>query len=119
MRFGIWTPLPHTIRPEPVMDRAAAALQTRGGEGVDTSFQFAIDVLRKAERLGFATTLIAERFLGPDLEAWIMAAAHRGPYQHHRDHAGGASRHRHAAGGRQDGAPRSTASAAAAARSIW
>jgi FMNH2-dependent dimethyl sulfone monooxygenase len=75
MRFGIWTPLPHTIRPEPVMDRAAAALQMRGGEGVDTSFQFAIDVLRKAERLGFATTLIAERFLGPDLEAWIMAGA--------------------------------------------
>ena len=75
MRFGIWTPLPHTIRPEPVMDRAAAALQTRGGEGVDTSFQFAIDVLCKAERLGFATTLIAERFLGPDLEAWIMAGA--------------------------------------------
>jgi FMNH2-dependent dimethyl sulfone monooxygenase len=75
MRFGIWTPLPHTIRPEPVIDRAAAALQTPGGQGIDTSFQFAIDLLRKAEGLGFETTLIAERFLGPDLEAWIMAGA--------------------------------------------
>jgi FMNH2-dependent dimethyl sulfone monooxygenase len=75
MRFGIWTPLPHTIRPEPVMERAAVVLQTRGGTGADTSFQFAIDVLQKAERLGFETTLIAERFLGPDLEAWITAGA--------------------------------------------
>jgi FMNH2-dependent dimethyl sulfone monooxygenase len=75
MRFGIWTPLPHTIRPEPAMDRAAAALQVRGGAGTDPSFQFAIDVLRKAEACGFETTLIAERLLGPDLEAWIMAAA--------------------------------------------
>src|SRR3954471_92533 len=75
MRFGIWTPLPHTMRPEPIMDRAAAALQVHGGEGVDPSFQFAVDLLRKAEALGFETTLIAERFLGPDLEAWIMAGA--------------------------------------------
>jgi FMNH2-dependent dimethyl sulfone monooxygenase len=75
MRFGIWTPLPHTIRPEPAMDRAAAALQVRGGAGTDPSFQFAIDVLCKAEACGFETTLIAERLLGPDLEAWIMAAA--------------------------------------------
>jgi FMNH2-dependent dimethyl sulfone monooxygenase len=75
MRFGIWTPLPHTIRPKPIMDRAAAALQTQGGAGADPSFQFAIDVLRKAEGLGFETTLIAERFLGPDLEAWVMAGA--------------------------------------------
>jgi FMNH2-dependent dimethyl sulfone monooxygenase len=75
MRFGVWTPLPHTIRPEPVMDAAIAELQTPGGHGLDTSFQFAVDVLRKAEDCGFETTLVAERFLGPDLEAWILSAA--------------------------------------------
>ena len=29
----------------------------------------------RQKRLGFETTLIAERFLGPDLEAWVMAGA--------------------------------------------
>ena len=24
MRYGVWTPLPHTIRPEPLMDEAIA-----------------------------------------------------------------------------------------------
>jgi FMNH2-dependent dimethyl sulfone monooxygenase len=76
MRLGIWTPLPHTIRAEPAMDTAIADLTTRGaGAGVDRSFQFAVDVVRRAEDHGFATTLIAERLLGPDLEAWIMTSA--------------------------------------------
>jgi dimethylsulfone monooxygenase len=75
MRFGVWTPLPHTIRPEPVMDAAIAELLTPGGHGPDTSFRFAVDVVRKAEACGFETTLVAERFLGPDLEAWILGAA--------------------------------------------
>src|SRR5262249_33823863 len=76
MRFGIWTPLPHTIRPEPRMDAAAAALQTLGASGnADASYAFARDVLQRAEAFGFTSTLIAERFLGPDLEAWITAGA--------------------------------------------
>jgi FMNH2-dependent dimethyl sulfone monooxygenase len=75
MRFGVWTPLPHTIRPEPVMEAAIAELQTPGVPGVDASFQFAVDVVQKAEACGFETTLIAERLLGPDLEAWILSAA--------------------------------------------
>ncbi|TMJ28474.1 MAG: LLM class flavin-dependent oxidoreductase, partial [Alphaproteobacteria bacterium] len=33
------------------------------------------EVVRRADELGFHTTLIAERFLGPDLEAWVLAAA--------------------------------------------
>ena len=32
-------------------------------------------MVKRAEALGFATTLIAERHIGPDLEAWIMATA--------------------------------------------
>ena len=41
----------------------------------DPGFAFALDVVQRAERHGFATTLVAERFLGPDLEAWMLSAA--------------------------------------------
>jgi FMNH2-dependent dimethyl sulfone monooxygenase len=76
MKLGVWTPLPHTIRPEPAMDAAIADLRTRGqGETVDRSFQLAIDVVQRGEALGATTTLIAERWLGPDLEAWMLSAA--------------------------------------------
>jgi len=76
MRLGIWTPLPHTIRSEPRMDAAAAESRTRGAGGrPDKAFQYAVDVLRTAEDAGFETTLIAERFNGPDLEAWMLTSA--------------------------------------------
>ena len=41
----------------------------------DGSFEFACDAVRRADELGFDTTLIAERFLGPDLSAWVLASA--------------------------------------------
>jgi len=77
MRFGIWTPLPHTIRPEPRMEHAIEALKGQRGDGAggDESFQFAVDVLQRGERHGFDVSLIAARQLGPDLEAWTIAAA--------------------------------------------
>jgi FMNH2-dependent dimethyl sulfone monooxygenase len=60
MRFGIWAP--------------------RGGKADEPAsrqdpYQFAVDVIQSAEAHGFATTLIAQRFLGKDLDAWILAAA--------------------------------------------
>lgn len=75
MRWGVWTPLPHAVRPEPIIAEAVKDLQTRGGTGVDRSFQFILDVVRQAEKYGFYTTLVAERFAGPDLEAWTVASA--------------------------------------------
>jgi FMNH2-dependent dimethyl sulfone monooxygenase len=76
MRFGIWTPLPHTIRPEPRMQDAITELTTPGaGEGPDGSYRFALDVVREAESAGFETTLVAQRYLGPDLDAWMLASA--------------------------------------------
>jgi FMNH2-dependent dimethyl sulfone monooxygenase len=76
MRLGVWTPLPHTIRREPRMANAIAELQTRevGPEG-DAAFLFASDVIRRADSLGFDTTLVAARHLGPDPDAWILATA--------------------------------------------
>src|SRR6186997_915354 len=77
MHFGIWTPLPHTIRPEARMDAAVAEIKSDApldGRPDDT-FGFACDVVRRADELGFDTTLIAERYLGPDLSAWVLASA--------------------------------------------
>src|SRR5215475_13631509 len=77
MKFGIWTALPHTIRPEPRMDRAIAEIKscTSLAGRTDGTFEFAYDVVRRADELGFDTSLIAERFLGPDLSAWLLASA--------------------------------------------
>lgn len=75
MRLGIWTPLPHTIKAEPAMEQGIRQVGTRGDAGADRSFQFAVDVVTRGEAYGFDITLIAERLLGPDLEAWMLTAA--------------------------------------------
>ena len=75
MRLGIWTPLPHTIKAEPAMEAGVRQVRTRGFSGADKSFEFALDVVSKGEAHGFDITLIAERLIGPDLEAWMLTAA--------------------------------------------
>src|SRR4029079_18639556 len=76
MRYGVWTPLPHTIRPEPLMDEAILESGTRGlASGPDKAFRFAADMIRRGEELGFETTLIAERWIGTDHSAWMLASA--------------------------------------------
>lgn len=76
MRYGVWTPLPHTIRPEPLMDEAIRESGTRGlARGPDKAFRFAADMIRRGEELGFETTLIAERWMGTDHSAWMLASA--------------------------------------------
>jgi FMNH2-dependent dimethyl sulfone monooxygenase len=75
MKFGIWTPLPHTIYPEPAMAAALKQSARRGTTEPDLAFEFVTDVVRKAESYGFSITLVAERFLGPDLESWMLSAA--------------------------------------------
>ena len=76
MKFGVWTPLPHILRPEPRMDAAIRESGTAGFiSGADPAFRFAADMLIRAEQLGFETTLIAERWLGTDHPAWILTSA--------------------------------------------
>jgi FMNH2-dependent dimethyl sulfone monooxygenase len=76
MRYGVWTPLPHTVQPEPALDAATAQLDTHGRAGEpDLSLQFAADVLRRAEGYGFDLTLIAQRWLGNDPDCIILGTA--------------------------------------------
>jgi len=62
------------MRPDAVAQPAIDAL-TRHGGGVDQNYLYALDTLQRAEELGFSLTLIAQRFLGPDLDSWIFASA--------------------------------------------
>ncbi len=58
------------------MISAERDLRSAGIMGVpDQSHRLAVDVARAGERLGYSTTLIAERWLGPDLSAWMLASA--------------------------------------------
>jgi len=67
-------PAPQSIRPDPAIREDHAAL-TRHGGGVDRSYLYALEFLQRAEALGFDITLIAQRYLGPDLDSWIFATA--------------------------------------------
>ncbi len=76
MRYGIWTPLPNTVQPEPTLDAGSRQLSTHGRAGEpDLALKFCIDTLQRAEELGFDLTLIAQRWLGPDPDCFILAAA--------------------------------------------
>lgn len=76
MRLGLWAPLPHTIRPEPEIDLALAELGTHGvGLPLDRSFRFVVETVQRAEDLGFDITLVAERLVARDLEAWVVSSA--------------------------------------------
>jgi dimethylsulfone monooxygenase len=76
MKLGLWTPVPHAIAPEPRL--AAAIRQAEAPADLpysDKAFAFAREVVCRGDQLGFDITLIAERLLGPDLEAWMLSAA--------------------------------------------
>lgn len=75
LRLGVWTPLPHVIPPEPGMDRAIAEVAAPGASRPDLGLAFATEVVVAAEKLGFDLTLVAQRYMGPDHEAWPMATA--------------------------------------------
>ena len=58
------------------MNDAMRVSGTRGpAHGPDKAFRFAVDLLRRAEELGFETTLLAERWIGTDHPAWMLASA--------------------------------------------
>lgn len=72
MQLGVWTPLPHTMPPPDLMPDLK--VYGSGAPDDDTYLHFAIDVIQRADEFGFDVTLVAERFMGPDLEAWVLAS---------------------------------------------
>lgn len=76
MLFGLYAPVPHvTVGSKPITRSVRGALGPLPAGEVDPAFTLAKDVLCAADESGFDLCLYAERHLGADFEAWILAAA--------------------------------------------
>jgi FMNH2-dependent dimethyl sulfone monooxygenase len=76
MQFGLYAPIPMVAVGSPEIAKAAAeALQPLPSETRDAQFEHSLDLLLEADRLGFNLCLFAERHLGHDLAAWVLASA--------------------------------------------
>lgn len=76
MQFGVYAPVPHvTVGSESMLRSIVGAMSPLPDFVVDPGFDLAKDVLLEADRAGFDIILFAERHLGADLEAWVLACA--------------------------------------------
>ncbi len=76
MLFGMYAPVPHvTVGSKEISSSVRGALGPLPAGEIDPAFTLAKDVLIAADELGFDLCLYAERHLGADFEAWILAAA--------------------------------------------
>jgi dimethylsulfone monooxygenase len=75
MQFGLYAPIPMVTigSPEAAQANAEALLPLRPGRR-DAQFDHGVELLLAAEKAGFDLCLFAERHLGHDIGAWIMAA---------------------------------------------
>jgi alkanesulfonate monooxygenase SsuD/methylene tetrahydromethanopterin reductase-like flavin-dependent oxidoreductase (luciferase family) len=76
MKFGVFAPIPMAVVGSPEIAASAAyALEPLPDGARDLQYEFSVDYLTTADRIGFELVLFAERHLGQDLSAWILAAA--------------------------------------------
>jgi FMNH2-dependent dimethyl sulfone monooxygenase len=76
MLFGMYAPVPHvTVGSKEISRSVRGALDPLPAGEIDPAFTLAKDVLIAADESGFDLCLYAERHLGADFEAWILAAA--------------------------------------------
>lgn len=76
MQFGIYGTNAHVTVGSPEI---AAAIEMAKGPlppgAQDKQFEFGLQILQEADRVGFDIILFAERHLGPDLTTWVVAGA--------------------------------------------
>ena len=76
MQFGLYVTQPNALAGSPELAASRDnALGSLPDGAIDPQYALARDVLLEADRVGFDLILFAERHLGPDLAAWIMASA--------------------------------------------
>ncbi len=76
MLFGLYAPVPHvTVGSKEIARSVKGALGPLPAGEIDPAFGLARDILCAADQAGFDLCLYAERHLGADFEAWILAAA--------------------------------------------
>jgi FMNH2-dependent dimethyl sulfone monooxygenase len=76
MQFGLYAPIPMaTVGSPEVAQAVTEALEPLPNGRVDAQFDLGVNLLMAADAVGFDLVLFAERHLGNDLAAWVMASA--------------------------------------------
>jgi FMNH2-dependent dimethyl sulfone monooxygenase len=76
MKFGLYGTNAHVTVGSPEVFEAVQNALIPLPDGVcDKQFEFGLQILEEADRVGFDIILFAERHLGPDLTTWAAAAA--------------------------------------------
>jgi dimethylsulfone monooxygenase len=76
MEFGLYAPIPMATVGSPEVAQAVSEALTPLPPGrLDAQFDLGLELLQAADEVGFELVLFAERHLGYDLSAWIMASA--------------------------------------------
>jgi dimethylsulfone monooxygenase len=76
MQFGLYAPIPMaTVGSPEVAQAVTEALSPLPDGRLDAQFDLGVDLLVAADGIGFDLVLFAERHLGNDLAAWVLASA--------------------------------------------
>ena len=76
MQFGLYAPIPMaTVGSAEVARAVTEAMAPLPPGRLDAQFDLGLELLQAADEVGFELVLFAERHLGNDLAAWIMASA--------------------------------------------
>ena len=76
MQFGLYAPIPMaTVGSPEVAQAVSEALAPLPDGRLDAQFDLGVELLLAADRAGFELCLFAERHLGNDIGAWVLASA--------------------------------------------
>lgn len=76
MQFGLYAPIPMaTVGSSEIAHSASEALLPLVDGSRDAQFEHGLKLLQAADAAGFELALFAERHLGSDLSAWVLAGA--------------------------------------------
>jgi FMNH2-dependent dimethyl sulfone monooxygenase len=76
MQFGLYAPIPMATVGSPEAARAVnEALAPLPDGRLDAQFDHSVELLTAADKAGFELVLFAERHLGNDISAWLLASA--------------------------------------------
>ena len=76
MQFGLYAPIPMATVGSPEVAQAVSEALSPLPEGrVDAQFDLGVNLLEAADAAGFELVLFAERHLGNDIAAWVLASA--------------------------------------------
>jgi dimethylsulfone monooxygenase len=76
MQFGLYAPIPMaTVGSPEVAQAVTEALSSLPDGRLDAQFDLGVELLAAADAVGFDLVLFAERHLGNDLAAWVLASA--------------------------------------------